>query len=435
MFASNTMTGQNFMAGEYSATQAVSPESPLTRLIVLAAVLGATIYQALLCLANTHLFRTSTGIVAMVEFSIYLLCFVVLLKRIRLDFIAIITLVAAYLLLLALLRSSLDIKGFRDLIIPLLFYWLGRNVGDINRADKLLKTVILVVLAIGFFELFFVELYSKIFNVFAYYGSIRGAGDGASTNWAGSTLATNGTRPEGIGRTILPSLLGAHRVSSVFMEPVSLGNFAVITAAWGLAKGREEFRNAAFFLASAAIMITMSDSRYGLYAVAILVLLRLIISGRMNTAAIFAPLVAASLLLAIPVLSSRHYSDDALGRLMISGRTLHRFGFDEVFGLNGFASLFGDMGYAIVLTRFGLVLCAMLWIGFWMIKMRDEVGTRFRAYVAVYMALILMISGTSLFALKTAGILWFLVGCCAMNELSPEYRARRGSRHSPSFKS
>jgi putative polymerase len=224
-------------------------------------------------------------------------------------------------------------------------------------------------------------------------------------------------------------LLGTHRVSSIFLEPVSLGNFAVIVAAWGLAKNRQDIRSALFFLVSAAVMITMADSRYGLVAVLLLVPMRLIVLGRLNTIAIIVPFLAVGLLLAIPTLSPGHYGDDALGRLIITGRTLLGFGAKEVFGLTGYATNFGDMGYAVALTRFGLILSTVLWIGFWMIKMRDETGIRFRAYVAVYVSLILMISGTSLFALKTAGILWFLVGCCAMKESSSEYRVKRTSKH------
>jgi putative polymerase len=51
-----------------------------------------------------------------------------------------------------------------------------------------------------------------------------------------------------------------------------------------------------------------------------------------------------------------------------------------------------------------------------MIKMRDEHGERFRTYIVIYMSLILCISGTSLFALKSAGVLWFLLGCCAVRD-------------------
>ncbi|WP_236905358.1 hypothetical protein [Collimonas arenae] len=82
-----------------------------------------------------------------------------------------------------------------------------------------------------------------------------------------------------------------------------------------------------------------------------------------------------------------------------------------IFGLDGFNTSFGDMGYPSLFTRLGLLLCIFLWSAFWMLKMADERGNRFRTYITLYMSLILCVSGTSLFALKTAGILWFLVGC------------------------
>lgn len=71
------------------------------------------------------------------------------------------------------------------------------------------------------------------------------------------------------------------------------------------------------------------------------------------------------------------------------------------------------MGYAYLLSRWGVLLCLTLWGALWMIKMKDACGERFRAYAALYISLILTVSGTSFFALKTAGLLWFLVGGCA----------------------
>lgn len=52
--------------------------------------------------------------------------------------------------------------------------------------------------------------------------------------------------------------------------------------------------------------------------------------------------------------------------------------------------------------------------------MKDVRGDRFRAFTTLYMSLILCVSGTSLFALKTAGILWFLVGCFAASAREKE---------------
>jgi putative polymerase len=70
------------------------------------------------------------------------------------------------------------------------------------------------------------------------------------------------------------------------------------------------------------------------------------------------------------------------------------------------------MGYAYLLSRWGVLLCIALWVALWMVKMPDERGVRFRAYAALYISLILTVSGTSFFALKTAGLLWFLMGSC-----------------------
>src|SRR5471032_2078848 len=342
------------------------------RRLLLAILIAATVYQAVLCFVHTHFFKASTALVAFSELCIYVACGV-------------------------------------------LFYFLGRNFGHEKFADRLLKIIIYIVLAVGFFELLFVDVYSKLFNVYSYYlaqGNIT-----TSTNWAeGSTLALNGIRPAGIGRTILPFLLGNHRVSSIFLEPVSFGNFAVIVAAWGLSKDREQWRDMVFFLAAAAIMITLADSRYGLVTVALMVLVRLLISGRGNRMVMVLPFICAVILILFGLYYDGRYSDNIPGRLYSSGITMVRFGTAEIFGLAGYNINFGDMGYSIVLTRFGLFGCAVLWIGLWMIKMRDERGERFRTYIVIYMSLILCISGTSLFALKSAGVLWFLLGCYAVRD-------------------
>lgn len=386
-----------------------------TRRLLMALLIAATVYQAALCFMHTHFFKASTSLVILSEFCIYLVCGVLLFRRIELSFVAILTLIGSYLLLLALLRSSLDPKGFRDVIIMVLFYFLGRNFGDEKFADRALKIIIYIVLAMGFFELLLVDLYSKLFNVYSYYlaqGNIT-----TSTNWAeGSTLALNGIRPAGIGRTILPSILGSHRVSSIFLEPVSLGNFAVIVAAWGLSKGRDELRSMAFFLGAAAIMITLADSRYGLVTVGLMVAVRLFISGRGNRVVMVLPFICAVILILFGLYFDGRYSDNIPGRLYSSGITMVRFGAAEIFGLAGYNINFGDMGYSIVLTRFGLFGCIVLWVGLWMVKMRDDRGERFRTYIVIYISLILCISGTSLFALKSAGILWFMLGCCAVRD-------------------
>ncbi|SDY44484.1 putative polymerase [Collimonas sp. OK242] len=372
----------------------------------------ALVYQAVLCAIHTNVHAISVAGVGLTEAAIYIACIAVLIKRIRLEFVAVASLVAAYLLLMAILRNQLDPKGFRDVMIPILFYGLGREIGNVKYTDRLLKLMVFLVLAFGFFELFFLDLFSQVFNIFSYYVSQGNLA--AGSNWAkDSVLGLNGIRPEGIGRTILPSLIGNHRISSIFLEPVSLGNFAVIIAAWGLSKRRGEIKEMIFFLLAAATMIVLSDSRYGMITVAALVVMRCLPLGRTNTWLIVMPFLSVTLLLLLATVFGGHYSDSVLGRLFVSGKTLSNLDLGMIFGLDGFNISFGDMGYPSLLTRLGLLLCIFLWAAFWMLKMEDERGDRFRAYITLYMSLILCVSGTSLFALKTAGILWFLVGCAA----------------------
>lgn len=375
-------------------------------------LIASVVYQAWLALIHTHVYRSSAPIVGAAEFSIYLACLLVLARRIRLEFVALVALVLAYLLLLTLFREGLDVKGFRDVMIPLLFFWLGRHVGDIRYADRLLKGLVIAVLVVGFFELFFLPQYTYLLDIFSYYVSTGTVT--ISTNFIrDSALNLNGLRPDGIGRTILPSLLGSHRVSSVFLEPVSLGNFAVIVAAWGLSKPLAELKSMLFFLLSAATLIALADSRYGLIVVSALIVIRMSVRGHMHTAFIALPFLSVVALVLIGLYFDGGVADDIMGRLYWTGDTLLGFDLGKMIGVQGFNVPYGDMGYAYLLSRWGVLLCLALWGALWLVRMADERGVRFRAYAALYISLILTVSGTSFFALKTAGLLWFLVGSCA----------------------
>ena len=391
---------------------------------------AATLYPALLCFMHTHFFRVVTSTVGFTEFLIYLACLVVLIRPVRIEFFIVATLVIAYLLLLTLFRGEIELKGFRDVMIPLLFYWVGRQVGSMDYADKILKRLIWVVLAFGLLELFFLDWYSWLFNIFSYYFS-QGINTLPTNFVSDSLLNVNGIRPAGIGRTILPDLLGSHRVSSVFLEPVSLGNFAVIVAAWGLAKSRDEWRTALFFVAAAIVMITLSDSRYGIGALLLMLLIRGLPLQPLKFAVSVLPLACLAALVLIGVFYQGDYADNIWGRLYVSGQALLAFNVPMLLGVEGANIFFYDMGYPYILTRLGLLLVLLLWFAIWMAKMQDQRGERFRIYIALYITLILSVSGTSFFALKTAGILWFLVGSSA-KVLQPA-ASRREAAFIPGF--
>lgn len=374
------------------------------------AILVATVtYQAMLCMLDTQLHVASRGLVGLAEAIILLACLPFLARRLLPGVIILATFIGAMLCLLSLLSGEVDIKAFRDLLIPLIYFWLGCNLGRPKLADRALTYAIAIVLSFGLMELLFLDLYTTVFDIFSYYVSI-GNLQPITEYVRESRLQLNGIRPEGIGRTLLPSLLGSHRVSSVFLEPISLGNFAAICAAWGLSRDKTELRHTLFFVGAAVVLIVLSDSRFALLAVSLMIGMRLILQDKVLNLAILAPFAAIALLLFLGHDATGRGADNFHDRLAFSGMTLLDF---DVHALLGFAPAenFGDQGYAYVISTFGLPISLMLWFSFWFLPIPDTQGQRFRAFASIYIALILCISGFSLFALKSAGVLWFLVGC------------------------
>ncbi len=394
------------------SARALGTETGHEQLWVTGVLLAAVAYQALLCLMNTFGLHTSVAIVGLTEVLIMLACVPLLMRRLLPGLIMIALLAGAYFCIAALASGWLNPKTFRDLIIPLCFFWFGCNIGRPEMIDCALPPIIVVVIALGLFELLMLDTYTRFFDIFSYYvstGNLAPITDFVRD----SKLQLNGTRPEGIGRTLLPGLLGNHRVSSVFLEPVSLGNFATIVAAWGFSRDGKDWRKSVFFIGAAIVMIVLCDSRFALLLLPLMLATRLLLRGPLLNLAMLAPFVAVSLVMLAGAISE-HHGDDLMGRLTVSGLSLLEFDTDLLFAFT-VPPYFGDMGYAYLIAGFGLPLCLLLWFSLWLQPLPDERSRRFRALASLYMALILAVSGTSLFAFKTSALLWCMLGCMLQN--------------------
>lgn len=388
-------------------------------------VVTSVCYQLLLCLLNNLALPMSRALVGITEAMIMLACVPLLARRLLPGVVVLACISAATLCLLGVFNEQLNIKAFRDLAIPLVYFWLGCNVGRLEMADRALKAAIVVVLVMAFFELWLLEVYTSWFDIFSYYVNI-GSLDPALDALREDRLQANGMRPEGIGRTLFPGLLGPHRVSSVFLEPVSLGNFASLCAAWGLA--RSQWREGVFFVVSAMLLMVLCDSRFALMTVSGFILLRLFVQGALLNLCIFAPIAAIALLLIAGINTPNETgyipNDDLQGRLAYSGWSLLQFDPLKLLGI-GRTRIYYDEGYAHALATFGLPLVLLFWLTLWLLPVHSASSQRFRAMVALYISLILCVSGFSFFALKSAGLLWFLVGCslqrpAAVSHTSPQ---------------
>lgn len=377
-------------------------------------LLLACTHHWLLCLLQSVGIRSSQGLIAMMELLIYVGCLPLLRQRISARIITAILFMIGAITLMAILRDGyLDIKAMRDLLIPAVFIWAGRSWrGTTDDLDRILSTLIVVIIGIGLLEATFFDTYTRFINTFQYYFGLGGFTE-AQAQVSGQTVTLNGLRPDGIGRTLLPQVFGSHRISSVFLEPVSFGNFAVIVLAWGLAKPVEQWRKALWFGSAALIMIVLADSRFAIYSVILLFALRACVHRSAHAVAILMPLVGIALLL-IVALYTPSIGDNLWGRLTNSGMRLLKFNEWALLGLNSHNSDFGDMGYAYAISRFGLPLAALLWLLLFSLPLQTEQARRYRTFIAAYISLILCVSGTSVFALKTAALLWFLFGALSV---------------------
>jgi putative polymerase len=379
---------------------------------------------SMLAFLNARGLPVSSALVALAEALVFGLCLAVQLRRLPPWTLALGLGVISWIVLTWLIRQRPDLKSVRDLLIPILFISLGRQLADSIFAERCLRWVTLVVVVVAVLEALFADAYGTLFNTFSFYanlGSIRES----SAMFDGQTLTLNGFRPEGIGRTLLPMLLGAHRTSSVFLEPVSLGNFAVVLLAWNLSRDWKDMTRSTLLVLAAGLLIVLGDSRFGLLMALMLLVYRVLPMPAFRWVAPVFPFVVFAAILGVAWFLPQ-VSDTLLGRISNSGRSLLAFDSARLLGLDGPLPGYGDMGYAYVLSRFGAPLVIGLVFLLFLIPCSSERGQRFRAMVVLYFFSSLAISGTSVFALKTAGLMWFLLGALTADPRLKPQRLQQG---------
>jgi putative polymerase len=89
------------------------------------------------------------------------------------------------------------------------------------------------------------------------------------------------------------------------------------------------------------------------------------------------------------------------------------------FGLSSYEITTVDSGYAYIFSALGLPFCVALWAAFVLMPAPNLEAQRCKMLLGVYIAALLCISGTSLFALKTAGLGFFILGALATPRAAP----------------
>lgn len=384
------------------------------------AVLAVT-FNPLLAIINGHVHALSGGLVALIQAAMTIGALLLggLIGGKLTRWMVVAWGLAIMFLMLSLLRGDLAVKNLGDVLIIPAFIALGQRI----RPTTLLRVVIglqIAITVVGVFELLFPSAFATIFKVAEYYVSTRGFDEEAF--WAGNDLFLSSERP---GGRLLLNGFGLHRGSSLFLEPVSLGNWVIVVAVFlaGFWK-RLPWKTRIFLLVSNFILLVVCDGRLAL-GVCVVLAVYLPIARYIPSPVSFLYLPGVMLLLTGLI---------GAGYLASEGDTLPgrlRGGFNALTGLDladmmavGTQGLNADAGWVYFLQTQSLFTAIVMWgiitltdIG------KDPDARMFKHGLAMFLALCLPIS-YSVLSIKTMSLLWCGYGCLFMmkrtNSISPE---------------
>jgi putative polymerase len=311
----------------------------------------------------------------------------------------------------AVLRISVtgnaDAKYFRDIFLIVTFILLGMTSND-RRAIQAMAILQVAVIAGILYEAACVECFGATFAVKDFYMSTRGLGEEEFTNLS-SDLYVSATRPEA---RFLP-FFDLHRLSSVFLEPVSLGNFMVATLCVTLAFwSRLSAALKALFVSSLILMLFASDGR--LAALASIAIIFISIGHRFvprHAALLFVLGVTGLAIGATWAGDWRPGVDDLSGRIAYTADLFSKLTLSDYAGLSDlYLAESVDAGVIHLILTQSLLGLIVLWMAVTLAAREDSVDQKiYKNGLLLYLALTMMVS-YSFLSIKTAAPIWFVFG-------------------------
>lgn len=384
-------------------------ESSFQNLAVMLVVL-AVCYNALLALVNANLFGLSFKIVALVEFSLLLgaISLILLSGLVKQDTVDILLILFGFCLalLISVLNQRVFIDALRDLLIITIFVMLGRRMLEesVHKVFLIISAIVAIFLLL---EIFLLDIYVQLFEPAKYYAATRGI----EIAWWNSTGLFN--TAVSFASRFNYGVFDGPRTSSIFLEQVSLSNFAIILSVYiAVFWQRINYKHVFFmFLLIVAILIT-ARSRTAL-AIVILVVVSFRVlpfipryMGLLMLPTVIA--IAIAVYLSYPVTI---VEDTLKGRISHSGRLLMDFDFTQFFALNvNTIGMYEDSGVPHLIVSYSLVGALLVWIYLAFISGND--GPRHRRFSLLmngYLYATLLVSA-SVFTIKTAALIWIVAG-------------------------
>lgn len=384
----------------------------LLRTLPLILVVWATLFNAVLAIINGHVVALSSGAVIAAEVGTVALAHVLVLREFRQEMMVWYALLAAFVILFmvrSLLTGDPQVVYLRDVLLIPTFILLGMT----SRRDDLTPLICfvhLIVIVVMLYEALDTAGYAKLFEVQNYYINTRGYDYEMFWNEE-SDLFVSATRWQ--DRFFLP-FLGLHRLSSIFLEPVSLGNYCVFITIYFCARFSSLSAVERWFLGLGNVAVLIgSDGRFAATS-SLIIILGAMLATKLprRSAVLYLPGVVLAAIILTRLAGLHSGSDDFPGRIAYTVELLLRSDLADFAGLSSKATIEEavDSGIAYIIMTQSIIGLSMVWI-FVILGAREDrpEQIRYTHGLCIYLALALMVSA-SVFTIKTAALLWFAHG-------------------------
>jgi putative polymerase len=315
----------------------------------------------------------------------------------------------------SLMREQLAAKSIRDVAIIPIFVMLGLRYSA--SPVRIFTAIQLAVFGAVLIEALDQSLFATLFAVKSYYINTR---DFAAENFWNemSELFVSATRP---GERFIP-FFGLHRMSSVFLEPVSLGNYVCIVVIFLVAYWSElTRRQKIWFVLTTLFLLAACDGRLASVTSLVIIGMGLVVAKLPpRLFVLYLPFAVLGACIMALVIAPEASGDNFTGRLAFMVQLLSELSLADLFGASpaNAISHHYDSGFTYLIVTQTIVGAGLLW---GIIALVPRIHDRRQAIIvhgiSLFVAFNLLIS-YSLFSIKTAALAWFLYGV-ALRPTSP----------------
>jgi putative polymerase len=382
----------------------MNPAIPETIVIV------AVCFNALLAIVNGHGVQLNRGTIVFAEIAIYGAALAVIVynaDRKMQPWFLLAFFIVSMAMLLALGNGNFNAKYPRDVLVIPVFVMLGMTwqPKDVARPIVVLQSI---VAGIAFVEAFLSGIYADTMQIVKYYINTRDFAASAFWN-AESTLFVSATRP---GERFF-SFINLPRLSSVFLEPVSLGNYCVIIAIFVVACWQNlTVRTRAYLIVTTLALLIGCDGRLAATSIVIVTAGMLCLRNLSSRWSIlYLPAILLGSALFVASSSIDPHADNFSGRLAGSIATLSSVDTLGLLGLNAdLSDAAADSGISYFIITQSLLGVIVIWSAVCLLPLGRLSATRLYVHgITIFVPLTLMVS-FSFFSIKVASLIWFLFG-------------------------